>query len=91
MISGTLNLSRNLGLVSGAAVMGAVFAWASASSDVTTAPPEAVSTGLRVTFTVAALLVAGGACHGKRQRQGPAGHSVPKRHGSGGRHSASPG
>ncbi len=59
VISGTLNLSRNLGLVSGAAVMGAVFAWASASSDIITAPPEAVSTGLRVTFAVAALLVAG--------------------------------
>ncbi len=57
VISGLLNLSRNLGLITGASVMGAVFAFASAVSDITTAPPEAVATGMRVTFGVAAGLV----------------------------------
>ncbi|WEX73938.1 MFS transporter [Sinorhizobium numidicum] len=57
VISGILNLSRNLGLITGASVMGAVFAFASATTDITTAPPEAVATGMRVTFAVAAILI----------------------------------
>jgi EmrB/QacA subfamily drug resistance transporter len=56
-ISGMLNLSRNLGLITGASVMGAVFALASATIDITTAPPEAVATGMRITFAVAAILI----------------------------------
>ena len=57
VVSGMLNLSRNLGLITGASVMGAVFALASATSDITTAHPEAVATGMRVTFAVAAVLI----------------------------------
>lgn len=57
VISGMLNLSRNLGRITGASVMGAVFAFASAAIDITTAPPEAVATGMRTTFAVAALLI----------------------------------
>jgi len=57
VISGLLNLSRNLGLITGASVMGAVFALASATIDITAANPEAVATGLRITFAVAALLI----------------------------------
>jgi EmrB/QacA subfamily drug resistance transporter len=57
VISGMLNLSRNLGLITGSSVMGALFALASATDDVTTARPEAVSTGMRVTFAVAAILL----------------------------------
>jgi EmrB/QacA subfamily drug resistance transporter len=57
VISGMLNLSRNLGLVTGASVMGAVFALASATSDITTARPDAVATGMRITFAVAATLI----------------------------------
>jgi hypothetical protein len=38
-------------------VMGAVFALASATIDITTARPEAVATGMRITFTVAAILI----------------------------------
>ena len=57
VISGMLNLSRNLGLITGASVMGAVFALASRASDFTTARPEAVAIGMRVTFAVAAVLV----------------------------------
>lgn len=55
--AGLLNLSRNLGLITGASVMGAVFTFGSASSDIATAPPDAVATGMRITFTVAAVLV----------------------------------
>jgi EmrB/QacA subfamily drug resistance transporter len=57
VISGLLNLSRNLGLVTGASAMGAVFAAATAASDITTARPEAVANGLRITFAVAGVLI----------------------------------
>ena len=55
--SGMLSLSRNLGLITGASVMGAVFAFASGTTDITTARPEAVATGMRITFAVAAGLI----------------------------------
>jgi EmrB/QacA subfamily drug resistance transporter len=55
--SGMLNLSRNLGLVTGASVMGAVFSLAAGTSDITTASSGAVATGMRVTFLVAAALI----------------------------------
>ena len=58
VISGMLNLSRNLGLITGASAMGALFALASATIDITTAPPEAVAAGMRITFAVAAVLIA---------------------------------
>jgi EmrB/QacA subfamily drug resistance transporter len=58
VISGMLNLSRNLGLITGASVLGAVFALASASVDMATARPEAVASGLRITFAVALVLIA---------------------------------
>jgi MFS family permease len=57
VISGVLNLSRNLGLITGASVMGAVFAFGSSTTDVTTASPEAVATGMRTTFAVGAALI----------------------------------
>jgi len=57
VISGLLNLSRNLGLVTGASVMGAVFALAAAASDIATARPAAIAAGMRMTFVVAALLI----------------------------------
>ena len=57
VISGLLNLSRNLGLITGASAMGAVFALASATSDIETAHPEAVATGMRITFAVAAIMI----------------------------------
>jgi len=57
--SGMLSLSRNLGLITGASFMGAVFALASGTSDITTAGPDAVATGMRVTFAVASALVVG--------------------------------
>ena len=57
VISGVLNLSRNLGLVTGASVLGAVFALAAAMHDVAVAQPAAVASGMRATFAVAAVLV----------------------------------
>ncbi|WP_371480644.1 MFS transporter [Kitasatospora sp. NBC_00315] len=62
LVSGMLNLSRNLGLITGASVMGAVFALGAATTDVTTARPEAVATGMRVTFALATLLIAVALC-----------------------------
>ncbi|MFL9874230.1 MFS transporter [Paraburkholderia megapolitana] len=57
VISGMLSLSRNLGLITGASVMGAVFAFASKTTDITTAHPEAIAIGMRTTFSVSAVLL----------------------------------
>ncbi len=59
-VSGMLNLSRNLGLVTGASAMGAVFALAATAADVTAAHPDAVAAGMRATFAVAAVLMVAG-------------------------------
>lgn len=58
VVSGMLNLSRNLGLITGASVMGALFAAASAAPNITTATVEQVAMGMRVTFAVGAGLIA---------------------------------
>jgi hypothetical protein len=57
VISGVLNLARNLGLITGASVMGAVFALGSAARDVAVAHPQAVAAGMQLTFALAALLI----------------------------------
>ncbi|MGP3920897.1 MFS transporter [Nonomuraea sp. 10N515B] len=57
LVSGMLNLSRNLGLITGASVMGTVFAVAAGTSDVTAAASAEVARGTHRTFAVAALLV----------------------------------
>ena len=57
VISGMLTLARNLGLITGASVMGAVFSLASTTVDIATARPEAVATGMGITFAVAAILI----------------------------------
>jgi hypothetical protein len=57
VVSGLLGLSRNLGLITGAGVMGAVFAFGTASHDILQAPPEAIAQGMRLTFAVAAGLI----------------------------------
>lgn len=51
VVSGLLNLSRNLGLITGASAMGAVFAFASATTD--------TATGMRIAFAVATALIVG--------------------------------
>ena len=57
VISGLLALSRNIGLITGASVMGAVFTLASSVRDIRTASAEAMATGMQVTFAVTAVLV----------------------------------
>jgi EmrB/QacA subfamily drug resistance transporter len=57
VVSGMLNLSRNLGLITGASVMGAVFAFTAGATDITAVPAKAVATGMQVTFAVAAVLM----------------------------------
>jgi MFS family permease len=57
VISGMLSLSRNLGLITGASALGAVFALASATTDIATARPDAVAAGMRITFAVSAVLI----------------------------------
>jgi EmrB/QacA subfamily drug resistance transporter len=57
VVSGALNLSRNLGLITGASVMGAVFAFAAGTDDITAAAPADVAAGMRITFVVAATLI----------------------------------
>ncbi len=60
LVSGMLNLSRNLGLITGASVMGAIFAFAVGTSDVTSAAAAEVARGTQRTFAVAAVLVTSG-------------------------------
>lgn len=57
VVSGLLNLSRNLGLVTGASAMGAVFTLAT-GAEVAAAAPDAVAAGTRTTFAVAGGLIA---------------------------------
>lgn len=56
VISGLLNLSRNLGLITGASVMGTLFALGSAANRMAS-PPEAAVAGMRITFAVATVLI----------------------------------
>lgn len=74
VVAGLLSLSRNLGLISGTACLGALFAFATAA-DVSTASAPALARGMHVCFAVAAgltvlaLLI----CHlaqGKRRHSG---------------------
>ena len=57
VVSGILNLSRNLGLITGASVMGTIFALGSATSNIMKANPHAVASGMRTTFAVAEVLI----------------------------------
>lgn len=57
VVSGMLNLSRNLGFVTGASVLGAIFALASSAGDIGAAGPAAFGAGMRITFAVAAGLI----------------------------------
>jgi MFS family permease len=57
VVSGTLNLARNLGLIAGASAMGAIFSAATAPVDAAVAPPETIASATRTTFGVATLLV----------------------------------
>ncbi|MBF0325660.1 MAG: hypothetical protein HQL42_11410 [Alphaproteobacteria bacterium] len=55
--SAMLSLSRNLGLITGASVMGAIFAFGAGSGDIAQAAPAMVAAGTRTTFAAATLLL----------------------------------
>jgi EmrB/QacA subfamily drug resistance transporter len=57
VISGLLNLSRNLGLVTGASVMGTVFTLGSATTGIVADGAKAVAAGMQTTFAVATALI----------------------------------
>jgi len=55
LVSGLLALARNLGLITGASLMGAIFALA-VGSDSSTASPSAIAGGMRTAFGVAGFM-----------------------------------
>ncbi len=57
VVSGMLSLSRNLGLVTGTSAMGAIFSFASGTNDLPTAGPDAIASGMQITFAVAGGLM----------------------------------
>ncbi len=57
LFSGLLNLARNAGLISGAAMMGALFLAATGAAQPATAAPLAVARGMHITFMTAAAMV----------------------------------
>jgi len=56
-VSGLLGLSRNIGLVAGASLMGAVFAWGVGTDQFALASAAALAAGLRLTFLLAGGLM----------------------------------
>lgn len=58
VVSGLLNLSRNLGLVTGASLMGAVFMHAAGTSTIASAHASAAIAGTHAAFLVATALLA---------------------------------
>ncbi len=59
MASGLLGLSRNIGLMAGASLMGAVFAYGAGTGDFIHAAPAAISAGMQLTFLLAGGLMIG--------------------------------
>jgi len=57
VVSGLLNLSRNLGLITGASLMGAVFSAVSGARDFTLADVDSIASGTQAAFSVATILV----------------------------------
>jgi MFS family permease len=72
--SGLLSLSRNIGLIAGASLMGAVFAFAVGTGDFIHAGPAAIAAGMRMTFALAGgmMLVAMGVAFAQRTPAIPA-------------------
>jgi MFS family permease len=75
VVSGMLNLARNLGLITGASAMGAVFAAGTGASDIMLAGPDAVAAGMRLTFAVGAAVIV--LALAIAVRSGRVGRSVP--------------
>lgn len=75
--SGLLNLSRNLGLITGASVMGAIFAARAGSLDASMASVEAIAAGTHAAFA-AALLALGFSALVALRAPGPASLPSPR-------------
>lgn len=58
MVSGALGLSRNIGLIAGASVMGMVFAFGAGTQELIHAAPGAVASGMQLSFFVAGVMMA---------------------------------
>ena len=58
MVSGLLGLSRNIGFVSGASVMGAVFSAAAGTREIAKAVPKTIASAFTATFLIAAGVIA---------------------------------
>lgn len=56
-ISGLLGLSRNIGLIIGASVMGGIFAFGAGTDEFAHAPKSAMAAGMRLTFLTACGLM----------------------------------
>ncbi|MEI7178308.1 MFS transporter [Pectobacterium carotovorum] len=56
-VSGLLNLSRNIGLIAGASIMGQVFALGVGTEDFTHAAPASLANGMQLTFFLAGGMV----------------------------------
>ncbi|MBN3236661.1 MFS transporter [Pectobacterium versatile] len=56
-VSGLLNLSRNIGLIAGASIMGQVFALGVGTEDFTHAAPASLANGMQLTFFLAGAIV----------------------------------
>lgn len=57
VVSGLLSLSRNLGLITGASAMGAVFSVVAGADHIGSASAAAVASGTHATFAVATILI----------------------------------
>lgn len=58
-VSGLLTLSRNLGLVLGASIMGAIFSFGTGTNAIVNAAPDSIADGMQLVFVIAgALMVA---------------------------------
>ncbi|MBN3136815.1 MFS transporter [Pectobacterium punjabense] len=56
-VSGLLNLSRNIGLIVGASIMGQIFALSTGTEDFTHATPSSLASGLQFTFFIAGSMI----------------------------------
>ncbi|WP_338086171.1 MFS transporter [Nitratireductor indicus] len=56
-VSGLLGLSRNIGLIAGASIMGAIFAFGVGTEDFAHADASSITSGMRLTFLTASALI----------------------------------
>ena len=61
-VSGLLSLSRNIGLIAGASVMGIVFALGVGTQEFAHATPEAIARGMQLTFLIAGAMITAATC-----------------------------